>query len=725
MRYFFVGLGLMWAQHAVCGFDEYERWLIQQDPEILIRQKLIEASQGGALMPALRTEPSCTPSRYVIPVVFHVIYSSAADSVGHNRIFGQLWRLHEDFRRIPETIGYSGSGADMEVEFSLATKAPNGNDTLGIVYWRYDQPPLNWTSRDFCRETRDLTMKQATAWDPTKYLNIWIVPRLCVAPNGQPPCDPNNCGGVAGYAYFPSASTSVYGAVIGERHFWGSGITSRSTRTTVHELGHNLNLFHPFQDGCGGSSCANSGDRVCDTPPTSNQNFSVARQNTCTNDNPDRPDNVRNIMDYVSDPDMTHFTAGQRTRAWNAINSTSSRLYPLTRSTNQAPTGTGPYGLVKAYFTAYPRVACVGQPVKFFGAYSYGMPDTYIWDFGGGVPDNPSSSCPTATFSAPGTYTVRLIVENQSGRRDTLVKTNYIVVHDTALSLPYIEGFESASFPPPYSYIDNPDAARGGRTWERFHNTNPPRGAFGRSNSCMRIQYFSYSHYREKDSWISPRINIPALPNDKRAFLRFSYAYACLDYENPGASRPSYQLDYEDSLRVYISTDCGASWDLLWERGGRDLATKAGKCVTVSGSISSSHLFLPTSSEWDSLEIDLSDYAGQAVKVRFEGVSGWGNNLYIDDIRIDTTSQISGTLAVPALRIEAQLATEKISVTVNEALPQSRLVLYDGMGRRVWAYEGSLSAGAHTWPFSTPLPSGLYILRVEAPERLWTARFIL
>ncbi len=724
MRYFLAGLALACAQEAVCGFDGYERWLIMQDPDILLRQRLIEALQGGISESALRTEPGCTPSRHVIPVVFHVIYSSASDSVGHDRIFGQLWRLHEDFRRIPETIGYSGSGVDMEIEFSLATKAPNGNDTLGIVYWRYNQPPLNWTTRDFCRETQDQTMKQATAWDPTKYLNIWIVPRLCVAPNGIPPCDPNNCGGVAGYAYFPSAPISLYGSVIGERYFWGSGITSRSTRTTVHELGHNLSLYHPFEGSCGSSNCTSSGDRVCDTPPTSGQNFSVARQNTCTNDNPDRPDNVRNIMDYVADPDMTHFTLGQRTRAWNAINNTSSRLYPLTRTTNQAPTGTGPYGLVKAYFTAYPRVTCVGQPVKFFGTYSYGLPSTYIWDFGGGVPDDPNSSCPSVTFSAPGTYTVRLIVQNQSGRRDTLVKTNYIVVHDTTLSVPYIEGFEGSSFPPLYSYLDNPDAARGGRTWEVFRNSNPRRGAFGRSNSSMRIQYFAYSHYREKDSWVTPSVSIPTLPGDTRAFLRFSYAYACLDYENPGASRPSYQLDYEDSLRIYVSTDCGASWSLLWERGGRDLATKAGECTTVSGSLNSSHVFLPASSEWDSVEVDLSAYAGQTIKVRFEGISGWGNNLYLDDIRVDTTSQMGTALVGPAIRMKAQLSSEKLSLELNEDLLQSRLWLYDVVGRPVWAYEGPLSAGTHTWPFSTPLTSGLYILRVETPDRLWVTRLL-
>jgi hypothetical protein len=41
---------------------------------------------------------------------------------------------------------------------------------------------------------------------------------------------------------------------------------------------------------------------------------------------------MRNIMDYVSDPDMTHFTLGQRNRSWNAIKNSSSRLYPQIHS---------------------------------------------------------------------------------------------------------------------------------------------------------------------------------------------------------------------------------------------------------------------------------------------------------------------------------------------------------------------------------------------------------
>jgi len=708
MRASLLGLmALVLAQESWCGLDSYERLLEKEYPDLPLRRLILEASAPILENQRLQyTEMGCTPSRYVIPVVFHVVYSSSSDSIPFSRIWGQMLRLFEDFRRVPETAGYAGAGVDMEIEFSLATKDPSGNPTTGVVYWRYDQPPLNWTSRDFCRETQDYDMKQATGWDRNKYLNIWIVPRLCVAPTGSSTCSSTNCGSVAGYAYFPSSPSSVYGAVIGSSYFWGSGL-SRSIRTTVHEVGHNLNLYHPFQGGCGSSNCATSGDRVCDTPPTAESNFSVRRQNTCTTDFPDLPDNPRNIMDYVNDVEMTHFSAGQRARAWSAINSTSSRLYPLTRAANQAVTGTGPYGYVKAYFSARPRVGCVGQPVQVY-SYSLGMPHVYQWDFSGGLPDDPTASCPQVIFSQAGTYDVRLIVENLSGRRDTLLKTGYIQVLDTVYSLPYREGFEGTSFPPVHTWIDNPD---GGRTWERFRNTNPPRGAYGASQTSMRLLFYNYSRYREKDSWISAPLDLsPYTDPDLSVVLRFSWAYACLTYENTSANPPSYLLDYVDSLRVYVSTDCGASWTLLWEKGGRDLATHPDGCLAGLTS------FLPTNATWMTDSVSLDAYKGLSpVKIRFEGVSGWGNNLFLDDIVVDTVRRTTTRLLDQAPLIEMYVAAPDLYVYTSKALEGVRWGVYDALGRAVYEQTiGWLGAGHHRLALPTALPAGLYIVRLES-----------
>lgn len=96
-------------------------------------------------------------------------------------------------------------------------------------------------------------------------------------------------------------------------------------RTLTHELGHFFNLAHTFQ-GCDGTNCALSGDRVCDTPPTDQPRYDCNAA-----DNPPTGQALTscgylqltmNYMDYVQDSCMYMFSAGQATRmqAWyNAI----------------------------------------------------------------------------------------------------------------------------------------------------------------------------------------------------------------------------------------------------------------------------------------------------------------------------------------------------------------------------------------------------------------------
>ncbi|MCS6895886.1 MAG: M43 family zinc metalloprotease [Bacteroidia bacterium] len=713
--------GIIWAQSAICGTDEYFREIY---PESELRRSLLESVMPVIEAQKKHSQPDCTPSEYVIPVVFHVIYSGPQDSISYSRIWNQLLRVNEDFRRIPETMGFASAGADMQIEFSLATKDPNGNPTNGVVYWKYNAPPLNWPSPNFCRTTQDFSMKQATGWPRSRYLNVWIVPNLCVN-DGNGNC--SECGLVAGYAFFPyvanSADTIRYGTVIGARYFWGSG-NSRSIRTLVHELGHNLNLYHPFEAGCGTSNCQVSGDRVCDTPPTavSEGNFTVRRQNTCMNDNPDLPDNTRNYMDYVDDASMSHFSEGQRVRSWNAIMNNSSLAARLVRPNVPQLTGTGPYGHVKAYFTASHRVGCVGQPIRFF-SYSTGMPHIYQWDFGGGVADDPTSSCPTVTFPSPGTYTVMLIVENLSGRRDTLRKLNYIQIQDTVYSLPYAEGFEATTFPPKDSYVQNPDQ---NRTWERMYGNSPPRGAYGNSRTSMRLLFFQYGYYWERDSWISPLIDLRPYANTSDTIrMKFSWAYACLTYSGSVGSYTSHLLDYTDSLRVYISTDCGYTWTLLWERGGGDLATHPDKCITAIGTPNLSHQFLPTAGVWSTDSLSLDAYRGQLIRVRFEGVSGWGNNLFVDDIEIDTIhSIVPTTLPLKHNEIRAHIAEGALYLRAETPMDRISISLYDLHGRRLWQTE-ILPVTTETYriPLPAELSEGAYLLRLATPRSLHTLRF--
>ncbi|GIV22663.1 MAG: gliding motility-associated C-terminal domain-containing protein [Bacteroidia bacterium] len=89
-----------------------------------------------------------------------------------------------------------------------------------------------------------------------------------------------------------------------------------------------------------------------------------------------------------------------------------------------------------AAFDAIPRITNMNNPTVQFSSQSQGA-NVYVWNFGD--PNNPvqdSVPNPTFTYSAPGTYTVVLFVQNAQGCSDFYVCTNCIQVLPRRVFLP-------------------------------------------------------------------------------------------------------------------------------------------------------------------------------------------------------------------------------------------------------------------------------------------------
>jgi len=80
-----------------------------------------------------------------------------------------------------------------------------------------------------------------------------------------------------------------------------------------------------------------------------------------------------------------------------------------------------------ANFTANVTSGCAPLSVNFTDL-STGSPTTWNWEFSNGTLS--SAQNPTVTFSAPGTYSVKLVVQNSSGIAE-LERINYITVFPT------------------------------------------------------------------------------------------------------------------------------------------------------------------------------------------------------------------------------------------------------------------------------------------------------
>ena len=309
-------VGLSNAQRA-CGTMEHHAMMIAQDPSFQNNLENIEEHTRQTI------QNNGARILVNIPVVFHVVYNTAAQNISDALLNAQLSQLNQDFRKLNSDNSltpslFAGVAADMEINFCLAQQTPTGAATTGII--RKSTTTTAFSTND--------NMKRAAnggsdAWDATKYLNIWVC---------------NMSGGILGYAQFPGGAVATDGVVlqfntVGSRTTPGSGAPYNLGRTATHEVGHWLNLRHIWGDATCGS------DLVSDTPThrTSNAGCpTYPKTNTCTGGGTEM---TMNYMDYTDDACMYMFSAGQKARAQALFATGGSRVGLLSSLGCNAPSG--------------------------------------------------------------------------------------------------------------------------------------------------------------------------------------------------------------------------------------------------------------------------------------------------------------------------------------------------------------------------------------------------
>lgn len=231
-----------------------------------------------------------------IPVVIHVLYNTAAQNITDAQIQSQITVLNEDFRRlnadrVNTPSSFTSVAADAEITFCMASKAPNGAATNGII--RKSTTVTSWGSDDKMKYT---SQGGSDAWPTGSYLNIWVC---------------NLGGGLLGYAQFPGGAAATDGVVINFNYF-GKGHATLAPynkgRTGTHEVGHWLNLRHIWGDAACGS------DLVNDTPTQQGSNYGCPTYPKKTCSNTTSGDQFMNYMDYTDDGCMNMLSAGQKAR---------------------------------------------------------------------------------------------------------------------------------------------------------------------------------------------------------------------------------------------------------------------------------------------------------------------------------------------------------------------------------------------------------------------------
>jgi PKD repeat protein len=255
-----------------------------------------------------------------------------------------------------------------------------------------------------------------------------------------------------------------------------------------------------------------------------------------------------------------------------------------------------------AGFTPSATVICVGQTVTFTNSSTNAT--TFSWNFGAGAsPSTSTVANPTVTFNTIGTYTATLTATNAFGN-DVETQTNLVNVLDgTGIALPITEGFTTATFPPTNWALVN--ANNSPTTWARS-------ATVGNAPTAGNSMFFNNFNYNDSDD---DQVRMPGanLNGFSTAQLQFDVAYA------------PYNTNNFDGLEVLVSTNCGATWTSIYSKSSTTLATAP--ATTAS--------FVPTAAQWRTETINLTPYVGNSkVILSFKNLSGYGNNLYVDNINL-------------------------------------------------------------------------------------------
>ncbi len=546
---------------------------------------------------------------YKIPIVFHVLHNNGVENISDEQIYDALEILNRDFRKLNADTAtvqsdFVGMPSDVEVEFVLATKAPNGTCFKGITR---TSSPLSYQGDDgnaqvtAIRNGNDVYQQ---SWPGNKYLNVFICGEI---------------GGAAGYTTNPStwSATSMTNGIWILHDYVGSigtGSTGAS-RALTHEVGHWLNLDHTWgpNNNPGNTSSCSTDDDVEDTPNCIGVTACLLNANTCNSVNSywnyDVRDNVENYMDYSYCSKM--YTPGQVDRMRTALQVTSTGRFNLWQPANLLATGaTNDFYLCKAEFTTDRTTICAGDSIQLIDdtynavtGWNWEITPATGWSF---APNSTSTSQnPTINFTQTGLYTIKLTATDGSTTDDE-VKTNYIRVLPESAVLPYWEGFES------YSTLANLT------NWEVVNPSNNNAWTIENTTGHSGAQCAKLSNFGQAvgnvDELISAPIDLSVIPSTGTVTLSFRYAY-----------RKRTTADYE-YLKVFVSSDCGNNWAQRKTLGGNQLS-----------SLTSTTAWKPSQqADWVTVHmINVTNlYFTPNFKMKFRFEADGGNNIYLDDINL-------------------------------------------------------------------------------------------
>ena len=643
--------------------------------------------------------------QYTIPVVFHILHMYGAENIPDANCISALANINNDYAATSSDVGsidplFSSLYINSDIKFMLAHRDPSGNCTSGIVHHYNTNTNWNQSAPNYAYSGTG-----AGQWNPTKYLNVYVVNQVCSSSNTCASCA---SGCVVGYTYKPGtlATGSPADAFVIRAAWVNNNITN--TRSLSHEIGHWLNLSHTWGNtNNAGVSCGDDG--VTDTPIT--KGFFSTCPSSSVGSGCSATENVENIMDYSSCPKM--FTTGQTNVMRAALASGTSGRNNLSTTTNLGPTqtdvnNTGLCAPIADFYTTSGvsinvYTVCAGGSLTFIDVSYNGAATSRLWaGTGGATPTTPTAVSTPIMFPNVGIQTVSLTVTNGTGS-STLTKTVNVLSGTPDYAATYQESFEAAGLPANWSIIN-----AGGVTWTQITTA----AATGTN-----------SYYMNNASNNAGAIDIMQTPsydflNNPGAIFTFKYAFA---------QRTS---TWAPVFKVQASSNCGGSWSDIYVPSPATMSSGSGGVTTTP--------FFPTAGQFKTFTLTSHPFFNSFktqphVQIRFyfqeNPSAGGGNNLFLDDINFNTALGVNELTKSIGFNVYPNPTNG--SATIDFTLNDNSIISYnviDVIGRVIEQQKPiNLAPGHHTYSVneSHSFKPGIYFVSFELDGQKMSRKLIV
>ncbi len=692
-------------KHFSCGISEQLQKLYAQNPGLEADYyRLLQNSKQ-----TFHTKSGDDTTIYRIPIVFHILHEYGSENISDLQVYDQMDILNNDYRKLnADTTDivsvFDTIAGDARIEFVLPTIDPFGNCTNGIEH-------IYTHMSNFGDDYSKLNQ-----WNRAKYLNVWVTNTIGSA-------------GVAGYAYYPSATVGTFffadGIIILNDYIGSIGTSNlNSSRALTHEIGHYLGLSHTW-GSTNDPNVACGDDQVDDTPKTKGSDLVCnLNANTCVDGGVldywtfDVVDNVQNYMDYSYCSNM--FTRDQINLMRTNLQQDVSFRNNLWSDTNLIATGadylpgTPQLCAPVADFSMDDNMVCMGGNVLFTSASWNATIDDYSWSFPGGTPATSTNPSQSVTYSAPGWYDVTLTVSNASGSSTkTIANAVYISPDWTEHYGPAIENFNTTDN---YWAVFNPE-----NNHANFHriatNGVDNSGCFMLNNYkdiSEALPFTDDAFYYErlgysKDYMVSPAYN---LDNTTGITVSFDYAYG---------TKATTSADITEKLVVYSSNNCGETWIQ------RKVVT--GASLLTVGYVGNEDFYPTANGEWKTASFAFTPGATETnTRFKFEFVaSDFSSNFFLDNVNVSGTLGINDNTGFNSVSVSPNpvAAGSELAVEVTGSTKNMEINVTDLNGKVVSTTKVTDLNGTQTVNIPMNVAKGCYIVNAVQGTNKSTHRVVV